>query len=213
MRHSAFVPARGGRAPRPAVRGFRPFVRFAVVGALLVAGGGGGGCAHRAPRLEVTSPAAAQRLAGRFSGEVLLGEEVITLRLDSAVVEFVASGTSGDVGVVLEDVTVRAVLAVDSAGHPIPVGASSPVDVARSLQPGEGRTLRTVEFALPVPLDVRLSEVWVAFQMGGTLRVGDAPPSALVGYACSPTNLARGSVTARQRADRLRARYDEACHM
>ena len=221
---AAFRPAarpmpRASRHPVGAVgetvRRVTQFVRLGVAGAVASLAA----CAHSAPRLDVSSVGAPVPIAGYFAGEVRVSADMITLLLDSARV--VVSGTQGGrvTGVPgagaaeLTDVTVRAVLATDSAGHAIPLGVSGAVEVAERMRAGEARELRQTEFALPVPEKVRLADVWVLFQLRALAQSDGEQPQEILAYACSTTNLAGRAASAERRAERLRVSYTDACRV
>jgi hypothetical protein len=215
-------------------RGVAPIVRFSLC-VMLVAFGGG--CVHNPPRLDVSSLGTKARLTGRFSGVVRVGSDEVTLLLDS--VRISASrwdgesgaddgargaraerqptsdrtANDGSVGWELTELSVRAVLASDSSGSTIPLGVSSAVEVSGTMRAGDERVLRDVEFALPKPIDMRLTEVWVVFQLRAIARGAGSTTQEVLSYACSRTNLLGRSKSATQRAQRLRASYTEACRL
>ena len=176
-------------------------------------------CARPVPRLAVSSIGAPVPIAGYFSGVATIGADVVTLEIDSARVVVAGvdggrvEGLTAPGAVELTDVTVRAVLAADSAGQAIPLGVSGVVEVAERLRAGEVRELRRTEFALPVPVDVRLADVWVIFQLRALALVDGATPREVLSYACSATNLTGRPASAKRRAERLRASYTDACRM
>lgn len=173
------------------------------------------GCASRAPvRLRASSVAVPGLLTGTFAGVVTVTDDVLTLQLDTAEVHYAGADTAAAANAsVLDAVTVRAVLATDSAGVGIPVGASGSIPVADALQPGERRVLGVIRFDLPLPPGAPLRDLWVAFQLRGTARPEGDTPELVIAYACSETNLLGATASARVRARRMRARYVEGCRL
>lgn len=214
-RRERWAAARPARNVGEVVRRAMQVVRLAMVGM----GGAVVACAHSPPRVDVSSLGAPVPLRGYFAGEVRMDDDAITLLVDSA--QVVVAGTDGSSGggvprigaAALTDITVRAVLATDSAGHAIPLGVSGAVEVADRMHAGEVRELRKAEFALPVPQDVRLADVWVIFQLRALAHNEGEQPQEILAYACSATNLAGRSASAKRRAGRLRASYTDACRL
>jgi hypothetical protein len=170
------------------------------------------GCARRVPvALRASSEAAPAALLGRFTGEVSVQGDVLTLQLDTAEVRF-AGLAPGD-ATLLDEVTVRAVIATDSAAVGIPLGASGATSVADALQPGERRIMGSLRFDLPLPPGARLQDLWVAFQLRGTARPVGRDAELVVAYACSETNLLGATKPARARAQRMRASYVAGCRL
>lgn len=169
-------------------------------------------CAPRVPvALRASSAAAPAPLTGSFAGTVLVDGDVLTLQLDTAEVRY-AGLAPGD-PTLLEEVTVRAVIATDSAQVGIPLGASGTDAVADALQPGERRALGATRFDLPLPPGARLRDLWVAFQLRGTARPGGREPELVIAYACSATNLFGSTTSAKARARRMTADYASGCRL
>lgn len=170
-------------------------------------------CRHTPPRLAVSSVGVAHELTGRFAGRATIADGIVTLHLDSLRVwRGAADGTEGATAA-LEEVTVRAVLAVDSAGTWIPLGVSPPLGIAATLAAGEHQGVMATELALPMPPDIPARDLWIVFQLHGLRRRAGAPPEQVVAYACSETNLLGVTQSAQLRARRLRASYTDACRV
>jgi hypothetical protein len=170
------------------------------------------GCAPRVPvALRASSLAAPSPLVGTFAGTVRVEGDVLTLRLDAAEVRYV--GLAPGDSTLLDEVTVRAVVATDSASVGIPLGASGSTAVADALQPGERRMLGPVRFDLPLPPGARLRDLWIAFQLRGTARPSGRTPALVITYACSATNLLGATKSAKARARRMTATYAAGCRL
>lgn len=170
------------------------------------------GCASRTPvQLRAVSAAAPVRVWGDLRGVVSLDGELLSLRLDSASVQYLGLAASDSTP--LEDVTVRAVVASDSAGRGIPQGVSGALQVADVLRVGERRTLTGETLALPLPPGVPVRGLWLAFQFRGTARPAGREPELVIAYACSETNLLGATKGARLRTRRMRAGDVSACQL
>ncbi len=84
-----------------------------------------------------------------MAGTVQVDGEVLSLVVDGGWVEY-RGGGGGD-PVPLEALTMRAVVARDSAGRPIPLGVSGAVPVADVLRAGERRDVPRTTLAVPLP--------------------------------------------------------------
>lgn len=170
------------------------------------------GCASRAPvRLAASSVGAPVQVTGRFAGAVSLEGEVLTLQLDTADVQYL--GLQPGDSTTLEEVTVRAVVAADSAGRGIPLGVSGALAVADALRAGERRDLGHPVMAVPLPPGVRPRDLWLAFQFRGTARPPGQEPVLVIAYACSESNLLGVTRGARARGRRMRASYTAGCRL
>lgn len=173
---------------------------------------GAAGCAARTPvRLSASSTGASVQVTGRFAGTVSLDGDVLTLQLDNAEAQY-AGLRPGD-RTTLEGVTVRAVVAADSAGRGIPLGVSGALAVADVLQAGERRDLGRAVMAVPLPPGARMRDLWLAFQFRGTARPDDQEPLLVIAYVCSEANLLGVTRGARARARRMRASYGTGCRL
>lgn len=187
-------------------------VQLAITVAVAVLSMGLAGCAARSPvRLRASSAGAPVQVTGRFAGSVALDGDVLTLQLDSAEVQYLGLQPGDDTG--LEGVTVRAVVASDSAGRGIPLGVSGAVPVADALRVGERRDLGRPVMAVPLPPGVRLRDLWLAFQVRGTARPTGRAPVLVIAYACSESNVLGPTRDARARARRMRASYTAGCQL
>ncbi len=150
-------------------------------------------------------------MTGDFVGRVSLDAGVVTLQLDQVRVHYLgwAAGDSASV----EDVTLRAIVAADSAGIGIPLGVSAARDVAPRLAVGDTRELDGVVLAVPLPPERRARDLWIAFQFRGTVRARDAAPELLIAYTCSEMNLFGVTKSANARARRMRASYSVGCSL
>lgn len=170
------------------------------------------GCAARGPvRLWASSAGAPVQVTGQFGGTVALDGEILTLQLDSADVQYL--GLQPGDRTTLEGVTVRAVVAADSAGRAIPLGVSGALAVADALRAGERRDLGRPAMAVPLPPGVRVRDLWLAFQFRGTARPEGQEPVLVIAYACSESNLLGVTRGARARARRMRASYATGCRL
>jgi len=116
-------------------------------------------------------------------------------------------------GATVEGVSVRAVVARDSAGRWIPMGVSSAADIADTMRDGEERVLWGLQLDVPLPPAARARDLWIVFQFRATARTTDGDPEPVLTYACSETNLLGGTQGARARAKRLQADYAAACQL
>ncbi len=167
-------------------------------------------CAHRRPHpVLATSVGAPVHVTGDFAGTVTLDDNVLTLRLERARVRYLGWRVGDSAAV--EAVTLRAVVAADSAGRGIPLGVSSALEVAGEMRIGDVRSLDGAVLAVPIPPGQRVQDLWIAFQFRGTVHARDAEPALLIAYACSERNLMGESRSAEARARRMRASYTAGC--
>lgn len=168
------------------------------------------GCArHRPNPVLATSVGSPVHVSGDLAGTVTLDDDVLTLQLQRARVRYLGWATGDSAAV--EGVTLRAVVATDSAGRGIPLGVSSAVAVAEVMHIGEVRTLDGTKLAVPLPPGQRVRDLWIAFQFRGTVHARDSEPVLLIAYACSEQNLLGASKSAKARARRMRASYAVGC--
>lgn len=171
-----------------------------------------GGCAGHRPRpLLSTSTGAPVRISGDFAGTVALDEGIVMLQLTRARVRY-NGWASGDTASV-EGVTLRAIVAADSAGIGIPLGVSGALDVAPVLQVGEEVSMDGGMLAVPLPPERRARDLWIAFQFRGTVRARSTAPELLIAYTCSEMNLFGVSKSANARARRMRSSYSVGCSL
>jgi len=170
-------------------------------------------CASRGPaRLHATSTGTGEPLTGEFVGHAVLEGDLVALQLDTVRVDY--RGFAAGEPTPLEGVSVRAVVAADSAGHAIPLGVSGTLQVADALQVGERRLLLGVALGIPLPPERRPRELWIAFQLQGTAHRPGRPGSAVVAYVCSAGNLLGTSRTgAAIRARDVEAGGVRACRL
>lgn len=171
-----------------------------------------GACAAHLPRpLETSSVGAPVRMTGDFAGSVSLEDGVLSLQLARARVRYLgwAVGDSASV----EGVTLRAIVATDSAGVGIPLGVSASLDVAPVLAVGEERSMDGATLAVPLPPERRARDLWIAFQFRGTVRARGSAPELLIAYTCSEMNLFGVSKSAKARARRMRTSYSVGCSL
>lgn len=170
------------------------------------------GCASRIPvQLRATSPASPLRVQGEVRGRVSMDGDVLSLQLDSASVQYL--GLSPADSTPLEAVTIRAVVASDSAGRGIPQGVSGALQVADVLRTGERRSLTGETMAVPLPPGMRLRDLWLAFQVRGTARPDGREPELVIAYLCSEANVLGATKRAKVRARRMRAGDAAACQL
>lgn len=170
------------------------------------------GCAAHGPRrLESSSIGARLRMAGDFAGVVSLDGGIVTVQLERARVRY-NGWAEGDTASV-EDVTLRAIVATDSAGVGIPLGVSGALEVAPVMSVGADVTMDGRTFAIPLPPDRRARDLWIAFQFRGTVRARRTAPELLIAYTCSEMNLFGVSKSANARARRMRASYTVGCSL
>lgn len=170
------------------------------------------GCAAHAPRrLESSSIGARVRMAGDFAGTVSLDGGIVTVQLERARVRY-NGWAPGDTASV-EDVTLRAIVATDSAGVGIPLGVSAALAVAPVMSIGGDVTMDGRTLAIPLPPDHRARDLWIAFQFRGTVRARSTAPELLIAYTCSEMNLFGVSKSANARARRMRASYSVGCSL
>lgn len=170
------------------------------------------GCASRIPvQLRATSAASPVRVQGAVRGRVSMEGDVLSLHLDSASVQYL--GLSPADSTPLEAVTIRAVVASDSAGRGIPQGVSGALQVADVLRTGERRSLTGETMAVPLPPGMRLRDLWLAFQVRGTARPDGREPELVIAYLCSEANVMGATPRAKVRARRMRAGDASACEL
>jgi hypothetical protein len=171
-----------------------------------------GGCAAHLPRpLQTSSVGAPIRMTGDFAGTVTLEDGVVTLQLERARARYL--GWSDGDSASVEGVSLRAIVAADSAGVGIPLGVSAALDVASVLAVGEERSLDGATLAVPLPTERRARDLWLAFQFRGTVRAHSAAPELLIAYTCSELNLFGVSKSANARVRRMRASYSVGCRL
>ena len=169
-------------------------------------------CVHRGvPPLRVSSLGTPMRLTGRFVGRTTIERDILTVHVDTVRVRLHLMTPTDDATV--EGITLRAVVAKDSAGRWIPMGVSSAADVADTMRDGEERELWGLQLAVPLPPAARARDLWIVFQFRATARTTDGDPELVLTYACSETNLLGGTRGARARAKRLQADYAAACQL
>lgn len=169
-------------------------------------------CMHRSvPPLLVSSLGSPMRLTGRFVGRTTIERDILTVHVDTARVRLRLMIPTD--GATVEGVSVRAVVATDSAGRWIPMGVSSAADVADTMRDGEERVLWGLQLDVPLPPAARARDLWIVFQFRATARTTDGDPELVLTYACSETNLLGGTQGARARAKRLQGDYAAACQL
>lgn len=151
------------------------------------------------------------RLTGRFVGRTTIERDILTVHVDTARVRLRLMIPTD--GATVEGVSVRAVVATDSAGRWIPMGVSSAADIADTMRDGEERVLWGLQLDVPLPPAARARDLWIVFQFRATARTTDGDPELVLTYACSETNLLGGTQGARARAKRLQADYAAACQL
>ena len=170
----------------------------------------GAACVARLPApLVASSAGTGVQVTGEFAGRVEMSGDVLKLTLDRARVQYsgVAAGDSN----IMEDVTLRAVVATDSAGHGIPLGVSAALQVADVLRAGEVRDFSGATMALPLPPGVAQRELWLAFQVRGVTRPPGREPELVIVYTCSAINLFGPTRSASARARRMQRDYPTGC--
>lgn len=188
--------------------GWRPAFR----GILYLTAVSGAACAPPVPvRLHATTVPVRDVVQGEVAGTVQVDGEVLSLAVDGGWVEY-RGGGGGD-PVPLEALTMRAVVARDSAGQPIPLGVSGAVPVADVLRAGERRDVPRTTLAVPLPPGEKLRDLWLAVQFRGTLRPDGAEPSLVIAVACGSANVLGMTKQAKQRAQRMRAGDVAVCRM
>ena len=188
---------------------FRRLVRLA---ALVGTSACPSACMHpRLSPLRVSSLGTSQRLTGHFVGRTTIERGVLTVHFDTARVRVhrIAPPDSAT----LEGISVRAVIATDSAGRWIPMGVGAAVAVAETMRGDEVRELWGLELSVPLPPAARVRDLWIVFQFRATHRATDGQAVPVLSYACSETNLMGRTRSARARATRLRADYVYACRL
>ncbi|MFN8667795.1 MAG: hypothetical protein U0164_11515 [Gemmatimonadaceae bacterium] len=169
-------------------------------------------CAPPRPtRMHAVTVPVREVVQGEVAGSVAVDGEVLSLVVDSGWVQY--RGGGGADGAPLDEVTMRAVVAIDSAGQPIPLGVSGAVAVADVLRAGERRALPRTTLAVPLPPGGRLRDLWLAVQFRGTLRPDGAEPSLVLALACSTSNVLGMTKQARQRTRRMQAGDATVCRM
>lgn len=198
------------RSPQPTTR-LRHAARARRVGQLVALAFVVGCAAHAPRRLESSSLGARLRMAGDFAGTVSLDGGIVTVQLERARVRY-NGWAPGDTASV-EDVTLRAIVATDSAGVGIPLGVSGALEVAPVLSVGADVTMDGRALAIPLPPDRRARDLWIAFQFRGTVRARSTAPELLIAYTCSEMNLFGVSKSANARARRMRTSYSVGCSL
>ncbi|MCC6928447.1 MAG: hypothetical protein IT359_05575 [Gemmatimonadaceae bacterium] len=158
----------------------------------------------------VTVPAR-EAVHGEVDASVAIEGDVLSLVVDSGWVQYRGGGTADSVP--LDDVTMRAVVASDSAGLPVPLGVSGAVTVADVLRTGERRSLPRTTLAVPLPPGGSLRDLWLAVQFRGTLHPDGAEPSLVTALACGTTNVLGMTKQARQRSRRMQAGDVAVCRL
>lgn len=148
---------------------------------------------------------------GEVSGAVSVDGDVLSLGVDSGWVQY--RGGDGADRVPLDAVTMRAVVARDSAGWSIPLGVSGPVAIADVLRVGERHALPRVTLAVPLPPGEAVRDLWLAVQFRGTLHPDGAEPSLVTALACGTSNVLGMTRQAKQRVRRMQGGDSVVCRM